>query len=49
MSQWMKDEARETLDVFTCPSGKSDGALMRMKDKAKKWLTQATTGHLHCR
>ena len=40
------DEARETLGVFTCPSGKAKEQIKAMQTKAQKWLDRAKEGTL---
>ena len=39
-------EAKETLGVYSCPDGNSDGALRAMKEKAAEWVDKAKEGHL---
>ncbi len=43
------DAARETLGVYTCPSGKSTGHIKAMKDKAQSWIDRAKEGHMRRR
>jgi hypothetical protein len=39
-------EAKETLGVYSCLNGNSDGALKAMKEKAAEWVDKAKEGHL---
>jgi len=39
-------EAKETLGVYSCPNGSSEGALTAMKEKAADWVDRAKEGHL---
>lgn len=41
------DTAKETLGVYTCPSGKCDVQLKNMQGKAQEWLDKANNGKLH--
>ena len=40
------DTSKETLGVFTCPSGKAKGQITLMNDKAQEWIDRAKEGHL---
>ena len=43
------DTARETLGVFTCPSGQAKAQIKSMNDKAQGWLDRAKEGKLRRR
>ena len=43
------DTARETLGVFTCPSGQSKAQIKSMNEKAQGWLDRAKEGKLRRR
>ena len=40
------DTARETLGVFTCPSGNFGTHLSSMKKKGQEWIDRAKESHL---
>ena len=40
------DTAKETLGVFSCPSGKGQGQIAAMKTKAQEWIDRAKEGKL---
>ena len=40
------DTPKETLGVWTCPTGNASGALVGMKKKAQEWVDRAKEGHL---
>ena len=40
------DTAKETLGVWSCPSGDATTALEEMKSKAQEWLDRAKEGKL---
>jgi hypothetical protein len=39
-------EAKETLGVYSCPNGSSDGALKAVKEKAAEWVDKAKEGFI---
>ena len=43
------DTARETLGVYTCPSGKSSSHIDAMKKKAQEWIDRGKEGYLRRR
>lgn len=43
------DTTKKTLGVWTCPTGKADGALDAMKEKCLAWVDKAKTGGIHRR
>ena len=43
------DEARETLGVYTCPSGHVKAPIKSMQMKAQEWLNRAKEGRLRRR
>jgi hypothetical protein len=43
------DTAKETLGVFTCPTGEAAGPLLAMKEKCQKWVDRAKEGSLNRR
>ncbi len=43
------DTAKETLGVFSCPSGKAKGQIMAMQTKAQEWIDRAKEGKLRRR
>lgn len=40
------DSCKETLGVFTCPSGSSSGHFTKISDKAKLWISRMQSGYL---
>ncbi len=40
------DTPKETLGVYTCPSGKAEGHIEAMKDKAQEWIDRVKEGRL---
>ena len=43
------DTAKETLGVYTCPSGKNEVQIATMQKKAQEWLDKAKNGHVQRR
>ena len=43
------NESKETLGVFTCPSGDCSRVIKAMQDKAQDWVDTAKNGNLHRR
>ena len=43
------DTAKETLGVFSCPSGKAKGQIKAMQTKAQEWIDRAKEGKLRRR
>ena len=43
------DTAKETLGVFTCPSGNFGTQLLSMKKKGQEWIDRAKESHLMSR
>ena len=41
------DTVKETLGVYSCPSGNNDTAIAEMKTKAQAWVDKAKSGSLH--
>jgi hypothetical protein len=39
----------KTLGSMTCPTGRSDGAIAMMVEKAQSWIERARSGKLHKR
>ena len=42
-------QARETLGVWSSPDGNADESLLKMKEKAQRWVDRAREGHLRRR
>ncbi len=40
------DTPKETLGVYTCPSGKADSHIKAIKDKVQEWIDRAEEVHL---
>ena len=43
------DIAKETLGVFTCPSGDASDQFLSMLQKGQKWIDRAVESHLQRR
>ena len=43
------DIAKETLGVFTCPSGDASDQLLSILQKGQKWIDRAVESHLQRR
>ena len=43
------DIAKETLGVFTCPSGDASAQFLSMLQKGQKWIDRAVESHLQRR